>query len=60
MNLFNIYLIFFSLSTVVGVPLLSSFQITQIKGSTWGDWASNLATTLGPAAGVFVLVFIIV
>lgn len=60
MNLFNIYLIFFSLSTVVGVPLLSSFQVTQIKGSTWGDWGSNLATTLGPAAGVFVLVSIIV
>ena len=60
MNLFGIYLIFFSLSTVVGVPLLSSFQVTQIKGSTWGDWGSNLATTLGPAAGVFILISIIV
>jgi methyl-accepting chemotaxis protein len=60
MNLFSIYLIFFSLSTVVGVPLLSSFQVTQIKGSTWGDWGSNLGTTLGPAAGVFILVSIIV
>ena len=60
MNLFGIYLIFFSLSTVVGVPLLSSFQVTQIKGSTWGDWGSNLATTLGPATGVFILISIIV
>ena len=60
MNLFAIYLIFFSLSTVVGVPLLSSFQVTQIKGSTWGDWGSNLATTLGPAAGVFILISVIV
>ena len=60
MNLFSTYLLFFGLSTVVGVPLLSSFQVTQIKGSTWFDWVSNLGTTLGPAAGVFVLISIIV
>ena len=60
MNLFGTYLLFFGLSTVVGVPLLSSFQVTQIKGSTWADWATHLGTTLGPAAGVFVLISIIV
>ena len=60
MNLFNTYLLFFGLSTVVGVPLLSSFQVTQIKGSTWFDWLSNLGTSLGPAAGVFILISIIV
>ena len=60
MNLFGIYLLFFGLSTVIGVPLLSSFQVTQIKGSTWGDWATHLGTSFGPAAGVFVLISIIV
>ena len=60
MNIFGIYLLFFSLSTVIGVPLLSSFQVTQIKGSTWEDWATHLGTTLGPAAGIFVLISIIV
>ena len=59
MSLFSIYLLFFGLSTVIGVPLLSSFQVTQIKGSTWEDWATHLGTTLGPAAGIFVLVSII-
>ena len=37
MNLFQLYMMFFGISTVIGVPLLSSFQVTQIKGSTWGD-----------------------
>ncbi|MBO7582710.1 MAG: hypothetical protein J6T20_02835 [Treponema sp.] len=60
MNLFSIYLLFFGLSTVIGVPLLSSFQVTQIKGSTWMDWVSHLGTSLGPAAGVFILISIIV
>ena len=60
MNLFGIYLLFFGLSTVIGVPLLSSFQVTQIKGSTWMDWATHLGTSLGPAAGVFILISIIV
>ena len=60
MNLFSTYMLFFGLSTVIGVPLLSSFQVTQIKGSTWLDWATHLGTTLGPAAGIFVLVSILV
>ena len=60
MSLFGMYLLFFGLSTVIGVPLLSSFQVTQIKGSTWLDWATHLGTTLGPATGIFVLVSIIV
>ena len=59
MSLFITYLLFFGLSTVIGVPLLSSFQVTQIKGSTWLDWAQHLGTSLGPAAGIFVLVSII-
>ena len=60
MNLFSTFMLFFGLSTVIGVPLLSSFQVTQIKGSTWLDWATHLGTTLGPAAGIFVLVSILV
>ena len=60
MNLFGTYLLFFGLSTVIGVPLLSSFQVTQIKGSTWMDWVTHLGTSLGPAAGVFILISIIV
>ena len=53
MNLFQLYMLFFGVSTVIGVPLLSSFQVTQIKGSTWGDWVSSLGASLGPAAGIF-------
>ncbi len=60
MNIFASYMLFFGLSTVIGVPLLSSFQVTQIKGSTWLDWGTHLGTTLGPAAGIFVLVSILV
>ena len=60
MNLYGIYLLFFGLSTVIGVPLLSSFQVTQIKGSTWMDWATHINTSLGPAAGVFILISLIV
>ena len=60
MNLFGTYFLFFGLSTVIGVPLLSSFQVTQIKGSTWLDWATHLGTSLGPAAGILVLISIIV
>ncbi len=59
MGIFGIFLIFFGLSTVVGVPLLSSFQVTQIKGSTYADWASGLGATLGPAFGIFLVVAII-
>ncbi len=60
MSLFLSYLVFFGLSTVIGVPLLSSFQVTQIKGSTWGDWISNVITTVIPAASAFVVISIIV
>ncbi len=59
MNLFQIYMLFFGVSTVIGVPLLSSFQVTQIKGSTWEDWATSLGASLGPAAGIFVIITII-
>ena len=59
MSLFGIFLLFFGMSTVIGVPLLSSFQVTQIKGSTWLDWLQHLSTSLGPAAGIFVLVSLI-
>ena len=59
MNLFQIYMLFFGISTIIGVPLLSSFQVTQIKGSTWADWASGLGASLGPAAGIFVVITII-
>ena len=56
MNIFQHFMLYFGLSTIVGVPLLSSFQVTQIKGSTWGEWASSLGTTLGPATGIFIIV----
>ncbi len=59
MNLFQLYMLFFGVSTVIGVPLLSSFQVTQIKGSTWGDWVSGLGASLGPAAGICVVITII-
>ena len=59
MNLFQLYMLFFGISTVIGVPLLSSFQVTQIKGSTWGDWVSGLGASLGPAAGICVVITII-
>lgn len=59
MNIYAFYMLFFGLSTVVGVPLLSSFQVTQIKGSTYGDWASGLAATFGPALLLVVAVSII-
>ena len=59
MNLFQIYMLFFGVSTVIGVPLLSSFQVTQIKGSTWGDWVSSLGASLGPAAGICVVITIV-
>ena len=60
MNLFQIYMLFFGFTTLIGVPLLSSFQITQIKGSSWADWLSSLGTSLGPAAGIFVVITIVV
>ena len=60
MNLFSIYLLFFGISTIIGVPLLSSFQVTQIKGSTWLDWIQNIGTTLGSAGGAFILISVLV
>ena len=60
MNLFSIYLLFFGISTIVGVPLLSSFQVTQIKGSTWLDWITNIGSTLGSAGGAFIVISILV
>ena len=60
MNLFSIYLLFFGISTIIGVPLLSSFQVTQIKGSTWLDWIQNIGSTLGSAGGAFILISILV
>ena len=56
MSIFAIFLIFFALSTIIGVPLLSSFQVTQIKGSTWEDWVSGLGASLGPAFGIFIVI----
>ena len=60
MSLFGIYLLFFAISTLVGVPLLSSFQVTQIKGSTWLDWITNIGTTIGSSGGAFILISILV
>ncbi|MBO4319344.1 MAG: hypothetical protein J5857_02630 [Treponema sp.] len=58
MSLFQIYMLFFGVSTVIGVPLVSSFQVTQIKGSTWQDWVTGLGASLGPAAGIFIVITI--
>ena len=52
-------MLFFGISTVIGVPLLSSFQVTQIKGAPWSDWVSGLGATLGPAAGIFIIITIV-
>ena len=60
MNIYAIYMVFFAFSTIVGIPLLSSLQVTQIKGSTYADWVSGLGTTLGPASGIALLVALIV
>ena len=59
MNLFQQFMIYFGMSTIIGVPLLSSFQVTQIKGSTWGDWISGIGSSLGPAAGIFIIISIV-
>ncbi len=59
MNLFQQFMLYFGISTMVGVPLLSSFQVTQIKGSTWGDWFSSIGASLGPAAGIFIIISVI-
>ena len=36
MDIFGIYMIFLGISTIVGVPMLSSYQVVTIKGSTYG------------------------
>ncbi|MCQ2589234.1 MAG: methyl-accepting chemotaxis protein [Treponema sp.] len=59
MNLFGLYMVFFGLSTVIGVPLLSSFQVTQIKGSTFQDWLTSAPLSLGPALGIFLIISVI-
>lgn len=59
MDIFGIYMIFFGISTIVGVPLLSSYQVATIKGSTYGDWLSGLGASLGPAAGIMIIISVI-
>lgn len=59
MSIFTLFLIIFGFSTVVGVPLLSSFQITQIKGDSLVYWVQGLGATFGPAAGIMIITSII-
>lgn len=59
MDIYGIYLFFFGFSTIVGVPLLSSFEVTQIKGSTVADWVSGLPVTMGSAILIFIAVSLI-
>ena len=59
MSIYAIFILFFGLSTGIGVPLLSSFQVTQIKGSDYADWVSGLGATLGPAFLIVVTVSLI-
>jgi len=59
MNLYALYMIFFSCATVLGVPLLSSFQVIQIKGDTFAEWASTLGASLGPATAICTILAII-
>jgi len=60
MTLFQQFMLYFGVSTVIGVPLLSSFQVLEIKGADLGDWVSGLGASLGPATGIFILISIIV
>ncbi len=59
MNLFQLYMCLFGISTVIGVPMLSSFQITQIKGGEWSEWVASLGASMGPATGIFIIICII-
>jgi len=59
MSIFSIFIMFFGISTIIGVPLLSSFQVTQIKGSTYKDWVSGLPATFGPAVLIVIIISII-
>lgn len=56
MSIYAIYIVFFGFSTFIGVPLLSSFQVTQIKGSTVADWVSSLGVTMGATVFLFIVV----
>lgn len=60
MNLFAIFLIIFGLSTIVGVPMISFFQVTQVKNGLFSagvaDWSSNLVATFVPAATIVVII----
>lgn len=60
MNIFSLYSIFFCISTVIGIPLLSYLQIMQIKGSSFQEWISGIGTTLIPAAGLSVIIVVLV
>lgn len=60
MNLFVLYMVFFGASTVIGVPILSSFQTIQVKGDTFGQWLEHVDTTIIPAASAFVVISVIV
>lgn len=59
MNLLGIFMLLFGLSTVLGVPILSLFQVTQVKGEDLAGWAKGLVPTFLPALGIFILVSII-
>ncbi len=56
MTIYTVFMVFFAFSTFVGVPLLSSFQVTQIKGSTYSDWLSSMPVTMGAAVFLFIVV----
>ncbi|MBR1614483.1 MAG: hypothetical protein IJ673_03285, partial [Treponema sp.] len=60
MNIFALYSIFFCISTVIGIPLLSYLQIMQIKGSSFQEWISGIGTTLIPAAGLSIIIVALV
>ena len=59
MNLLGIFMLLFGLSTVLGVPILSLFQVTQVKGEDLAGWAKGLVPTFLPALGIFILVSVI-
>lgn len=56
MTIYSVFMVFFAFSTFIGVPLLSSFQVTQIKGSTYSDWLSSMPVTLGATILIFIVV----
>ncbi len=60
MNILTLYTIFFAISTVIGIPLLSYLQIMQIKGSTFQEWISGIGTTFIPSASLAVIIIALV